>query len=139
MKDKPHKDIGKQKFRIRKHYNVWVEYDVVADNKDEAIDAVIENGGVENINWQEGYHKDEPVEVYASDWNFHDSESCEKVAECVPCEDSDIDTGEEMLNYEDPEWTTDQFRWKDEEPKSKEPKNRLEQMESLTHDPIADC
>ena len=35
-KDKPHKDIGKQKFRVRKAYTAWVEYDVVADNHDEA-------------------------------------------------------------------------------------------------------
>ena len=33
-KDNPHKDIGKQKFRVRKAYHVWVEYDVVANNKD---------------------------------------------------------------------------------------------------------
>ena len=24
-KDDPHKDIGKQKFRVRKHYTAWVE------------------------------------------------------------------------------------------------------------------
>ena len=29
-KDNPHKDIGKQKFRVRKAYTAWVEYDVVA-------------------------------------------------------------------------------------------------------------
>ena len=32
-KDDPHKDIGKQKFRVRKHYTAWVEYDVVANSK----------------------------------------------------------------------------------------------------------
>ena len=48
-KDAPHKDIGKQKFRVRKHYTVYVEYDVVADNKDEARDAVSEHGGIERI------------------------------------------------------------------------------------------
>ena len=36
-KDDPHKDIGKQKFRVRKAYTAWVEYDVVAD-KLNAID-----------------------------------------------------------------------------------------------------
>ena len=46
-KDNPHKDIGKQKFRVRKAYTAWVEYDVVAKDKDEAIDAVIEHGGIE--------------------------------------------------------------------------------------------
>ena len=35
-KDDPHKDIGKQKFRVRKHYTAWVEYEVVAKSKEEA-------------------------------------------------------------------------------------------------------
>ena len=114
-KDNPHKDIGKQKFRVRKAYTAWVEYDVVADSKDEAIDAVIEQGGIEKIEWQEGYHNDEPVEVYAQDYNSDASEPFEavKVAECVPYEDSD------SIAYDDYEWSTDEFEWKktgDEEP-----------------------
>ena len=35
-KDDPHKDIGKQKFRVRRAYTTWVEYDVVANSKEEA-------------------------------------------------------------------------------------------------------
>ena len=62
-KDDPHKDIGKQKFRVRRAYTTWVEYDVVADSKEEAEDAVREHGGIDKIEWQEGYHNDEPVEV----------------------------------------------------------------------------
>jgi hypothetical protein len=110
-KDNPHKDIGKQKFRVRKAYTAWVEYDVVADSKDEAIDAVIENGGIERIEWQEGYHNDEPVEVYAQDYNHDATESFEavKVAECIPYEDSD------SIDYGDTEWSTDEFEWKKEE------------------------
>ena len=73
--DNPHKDIGKQKFRVRKAYTAWVEYDVVADSKDEAIDAVIEQGGIERIEWSDGYHNDEPVEVYAQDYNPDPTES----------------------------------------------------------------
>ena len=116
-KDDPHKDIGKQKFRVRKAYTAWVEYDVVADSKDEAIDAVIEHGGIDKIEWSEGYHKDEPVEVYAQDYNPDSTESFEavKVTECVPYEERDIDTDQEFENYEDPEWTTDEYRWKKEE------------------------
>ena len=114
-KDNPHKDIGKQKFRVRKAYTAWVEYDVVADSKDEAIDAVIEQGGIEKIEWQEGYHKDEPVEVYAQDYNSDPTESFEavKVAECIPYEDSD------SIDYEDATWSSDDYEWKktgDEEP-----------------------
>ena len=107
-KDDPHKDIGKQKFRVRKAYTAWVEYDVVADSKDEAIDAVIEHGGIDKIEWSEGYHKDEPVEVYAQDYNPDSTESFEavKVAECVPYEDSD------GVYYDDPNWSTDDWEWK---------------------------
>ena len=110
-KDNPHKDIGKQKFRVRMAYTAWVEYDVVADSKDEAVDAVIEEGGIDRIEWQEGYHKDEPVEVYASDWNGDHSESFEakKVAECIPYEDSD------SIDYGDYDWSTDEYEWKKEE------------------------
>ena len=110
-KDDPHKDIGKQKFRVRKAYTAWVEYDVVADSKDEAIDAVIEHGGIERIEWSEGYHKDEPVEVYCQDYNPDSTESFEavKVAECIPYEDSD------SIDYADPDWSTDDYEWKKEE------------------------
>lgn len=106
-KDNPHKDIGKQKFRVRKAYTAWVEYDVVADSKDEAIDAVIEHGGIDKIEWSEGYHKDEPVEVYAQDYNPDSTESFEavKVAECIPYEDSD------SIDYSDPDWSTNEFEW----------------------------
>ena len=114
-KDDPHKDIGKQKFRVRKAYATWVEYDVVADSKEEAEEAVSEHGGIEKIEWQEGYHNDEPVEVYATDWNSdYDvdiDQPVEKVAECVPYEDYDSDAGH-FDNYEDPEWSSDDYRWK---------------------------
>jgi hypothetical protein len=107
-KDNPHKDIGKQKFRVRKSYNVWVEYDVVATNRDQAVDAVIDHGGIERIEWQEGYHDDEPVEVYAQDYNSDPTEPFEavKVAECIPYEDSD------SIDYQDTEWSTDEYEWK---------------------------
>jgi|TARA_Y100000114_G_scaffold135011_2_gene135596 hypothetical protein len=114
-KDDPHQDIGKQKFRVRRAYTAWVEYDVIADSKEEAEDAVIEHGGIERIEWQEGYHKDDPVEVHASDWNSDHSvdieQPTEKVAECVPYEDWDYDTDQNFDNYEDPEWTSDEYRW----------------------------
>jgi hypothetical protein len=110
-KDNPHKDIGKSKYRVKMAYYTWVEYDVVADSRDEAVDAVIEEGGIEKIEWQEGYHNNEPVEVYSNDWNTDTTESFEakKVAECIPYEDSD------SIDYEDYEWSTDEFEWKKDE------------------------
>ena len=91
-KDKPHPDIGKSKYRVRQQYVTWVEYDVVANSKEEAQEAVLEQGGIDKIEYQEGYHNDNPVEVYAQDWNTdYSAELYEthKIAECVPYEDSD--------------------------------------------------
>tara|TARA_Y100000741_G_scaffold275853_1_gene215719 strand:- start:1361 stop:1789 length:429 start_codon:yes stop_codon:yes gene_type:complete len=116
-KDNPHKDIGKQKFRVRKHYSVWVEYDVVAENRSEAESAVMEHGGIDKIEWQEGYHNDEPVEVYANDYESdYQAESddeqygrtprVQKIAECIPYEDNST------IDYSDPDWSTDEFEWK---------------------------
>ena len=56
-KDNPHKDIGKQKFRVRMAYTAYVDYDVVADSKDEAVSAVIEKGGIETVAESEGLIK----------------------------------------------------------------------------------
>ena len=116
-KENPHKDIGKQKFRVRKFYSVWVEYDVVAENRTEAESAVMEHGGIKKIDWDEGYHNDEPVEMYANDWNSdYQAESddeqygrtprVQKIAECIPYEDSST------IDYSDPNWSTDDWEWK---------------------------
>ena len=118
-KDNPHKDIVKQKFRVRKHYSVWVEYDVVADNRSEAESAVMDQGGIEKIEWQEGYHNDEPVEMYANDWESdYQAESddeqygrtprVQKIAECIPYEDNST------IDYSDPDWSTNEFEWQKE-------------------------
>jgi len=113
-RDNPHKDIGKQKFRVRMAYTAYVDYDVVADSKDEAVSAVVEKGGIEKIEWAEGYHNDEPVEVYAGDWNTDHSEDAgtfdaTKIAECIPYEDNST------IDYSDPNWTTNEFEWLDED------------------------
>ena len=106
-RDNPHADIGKQKFRVRKYYTAWVEYEVVADSKDDADSVVMEHCGIEKIDWAEGYHKDQPVEVYANDHDMDHSVDTviQKVAECVPYEDSST------VDYSDPDWTENEFEW----------------------------
>ena len=125
-KDNPHQDIGKQKFRVKKFYNVEIEYEVVANSKEEADDAVMEHGGIEKIECQDGYYGDEPVEMTYEDHNWDQqaeidyekygrSPRVEKIEECVPYEESDIETGEDYLSYDDQERTKDSFRWTKEE------------------------
>ena len=69
-KDNPHQDIGKQKFRVKKFYNVEVDYEVVANSKEEAEDAVQEHGGIDKIECLDGYYGDEPVEMIYNDHNW---------------------------------------------------------------------
>jgi hypothetical protein len=129
-KDNPHQDIGKQKFRVKKFYNVEVDYEVVANSKEEAEDAVQDHGGIEKIEWQDGYYGDEPVECKGYDHNWDQEaendyekygreDRVKKIEECVPYEEWDSDTDTDYLNYEDPEWTTDDFRWTQEEKEEK--------------------
>ena len=98
-KDNPHQDIGKQKFQVKKFYNVEVDYEVVANSKEEAEDAVQEHGGIE------------------------------KIEECVPYEEWDSDTDTDYLNYEDPDWTTDSYRWTKEELETSDEKVKTKESE----------
>ena len=126
-RENPHKDIGKKKYRVRKAYTAWVEYDVIADTKDEAESAVMEHCGIERIDWADGYHKGEPVEVYASDHNLdHDvdiDQPVEKVAECVPYEDNST------VDYSDPNWTTNEFEWLDQDYVNPNKEDKKDDME----------
>ena len=121
MKDKPHKDIGKQKFRVKTYYTAWVEYDVEAKDKDEAMDKVIEHGGIEKIEWADGCLGD--AEVYAQDWNFVEHGDTEKVAECVPYEDNST------VDYSDPNWTTNEFEWLDQDYVNPNKEDKKDDME----------
>ena len=106
-KNNPHPDIGKSKYKVKLGYYIWAEYEVVADSKDEAYDAVHEQGGLDRIKWQEGHHRNNEVKVIAEDWNPDTEESFEtvKIAECVPYED------DATIDYSDPNWTENEFEW----------------------------
>ena len=108
-KNTPHADIGKQKFRVKKFYTAWVEYDVVADSKEEADDVVSELGGISRVKWNEDeYHNNAPIEVVGEDSNIDyrvQGSYVRKVSECVPYEDSST------IDYSDADWTTNEFEW----------------------------
>ena len=139
-KDNPHQDIGKQKFRVKKFYNVEVDYEVVANSKEEAEDAVQEHGGIDKIEFQDGYYGDEPVEMKYYDHNWDQQAEIDyekygreprvqKIEECVPYEEWDSDTDVHYDNYEDPDWTTDSYRWKKEELETSDEKVKTKESE----------
>jgi len=115
-KDTPHGDIGYQKWLVKKTYEVDMEYEITAKTRKEAeellerkecvkVDRVDDYG--DGKGWREtitGKHVndmsgDEPVE-----WK--------KIEECVPRDDEDMDNDyKPFLNYEDPDWSKDDFEW----------------------------
>ena len=109
-KNNPHPDIGKSKYKVKLGYYIWAEYEGVADSKDEACEAVHEQGGLDRIKWQEGNHRNHEIKVIAEDWNPDTEESFEtvKIAECVPYEDTST------IDYSDPDWSTNEFEWQKE-------------------------
>ena len=112
-KDTPNSKIGFQKWLVTKTHEVIMEYEIIAKTKKEAEELLeqkecidverIDDYGVtfrETIKGRNisDFQGDEPVE-----WK--------KIGECIPRDDEDIDTGKRFLNYEDPDWSEDDFEW----------------------------
>jgi len=112
-KDNPDLEIGYQKWEVKKVYEVEMTYEIVAKTKDEA----------ENLLDKEEKIRLEEVDAYgrtfretikgqhSNDMQGDEPTTWKKIEECVPTEDSDIETNESFLNYEDPSWTTQEIEW----------------------------
>ena len=112
-KDTPDEEIGYQKWEVKKVYEVEMTYEIVAKTKDEA----------ENLLDKEEKIRLEEVDAYgrtfretikgqhSNDMQGDEPTTWKKIEECVPTEDSDIETNESFLNYEDPSWTTQEIEW----------------------------
>ena len=111
-KDKPNEEIGYQKWEVTKTYEVTMIYEVVAkpkeaaeelfDRKEDPKEEIDEYGHTFRETITSKYHfdlsGDEPVE-----WK--------KIEECLPGEDTDYDTNQPYKNYEDSDWSKDDYEW----------------------------
>ena len=112
-KDSPNKDIGYQKWLVRKTYEVEVEYEIVAKTKKEA-DELLEKKECVNVEKVDDYGKTCRETItgrHVNDMSGDEPVSWTKIAECIPREDTDIDTDKKYVNYEDPSWTSDECDW----------------------------
>ena len=112
-KDRPHSEIGFQKWRIRKTHEVIMEYEVVAKTREEA-DALLEKN--ECVKVEDVYDSGDTLFETITGKNISDFQGDEpvewkKIEECLPRDDEDIDTGKRFLNYEDPDWVSDDWEW----------------------------
>ena len=112
-KDTPNSEIGFQKWRVRKTHEVIMEYEIVAKTREEA-DALLEKKEcvkVEDVDDYGETFRETITGRSISDFSGDEIVEWKKVEECLPRDDEDIDTGKRFLNYEDPEWTKEDFEW----------------------------
>ena len=112
-KDTPSRDIGYQKWLVRKVYEVDMEYEIVAKTKEEA-EELLSKEEVVKVEDVDGYGKTFRESIqgkHVNDMDGDEPTTWKKIEECIPREDIDIDTDKVFLNYEDPDWSKDEYEW----------------------------
>ena len=112
-KDTPDKEIGYQKWQVRKTYEVEMEYEIVAKTKKEA-DEILEKKEcvkVEDIDDYGDTYRETIKGRHVNDMSGDEPVEWKKIEECLPRDDIDIDTDKRFLNYEDPDWISDDYEW----------------------------
>ena len=113
MKDTPNSQVGFQKFEIEKIYTVRIRYEVVHKTKDEADQLVEKEHECKVDDYLHACGEPYPSEIQQKTYDVEteDEGKLRKIEECVPRDDTDIDTDKRFLNYDDPEWSKDDFEW----------------------------
>ena len=113
MKDTPNSQVGFQKFEIEKTYTVRIRYEVVHKTKDEADQLVEKEHECKVDDYLHACGEPYPSEIQQKTYDVEteDEGKLRKIEECIPRDDTDIDTDKRFLNYDDPEWSKDDFEW----------------------------
>ena len=112
-KDTPDKEIGYQKWRVKKTHEVIMEYEIVAKTREEADD-LLERKECVRVEYIDDYGNTFRETIKGkniSDFQGDEPVEWKKVEECLPRDDEDIDTGKRFLNYEDSDWSKDDLEW----------------------------
>ena len=111
-KDTPSKDIGYQKWEVRKTYEVDMLYEITAKTKEEAEELLErKEDPKEEIDDYGDTFRETIKSKYYFDLSGDEPTTWKKIEECIPREDTDMDTDKIFLNYEDPEWSEDDWEW----------------------------
>ncbi len=113
-KDTPHGEIGYQKWLVRKTYEVEMEYEIVTKTKAEAEDLLErkECVKVEEVDDYGETYRETIRGSHVNDMSGDEPVSWKKIEECVPRNDEDMDNDyKPFINYDDPEWSKDNFEW----------------------------
>ena len=111
-KDTPSKDIGYQKWEVRKTYEVEMIYEITAKTKEEAEELLErKEDPKEEIDDYGDTFRETIKSRYYFDLSGDEQTTWEKIEECIPTEDHDIDTNRNFKNYEDSDWSKDEYEW----------------------------
>ena len=112
-KDTHDKEIGYQKWRVRKTYEVDMEYEIVAKTKEEAGELLEKKEciKVEDVDDYGETFRETITGKHVNDMSGDEPVEWKKIEECLPRDDEDIDTGKRFLNYEDPDWSGNDLDW----------------------------
>ena len=112
-KDAPNKDIGYQKWEVRKTYEVDITYQIVAKTKEEAEELLErKETPYEEIDEYGDTFRETITSKFTNDLAGDEPVEWKKIEECVPSEDTDSDNDfKPFLNYEDGDWQKDDYQW----------------------------
>ena len=113
MKNKPNEEIGYQKWEVKKIYEVEMTYEIVAKTKEDAVNLLDKEEKIklEEVDAYGRTFRETIKGQHSNDMEGDEPTTWKKIEECVPTEDSDLETNESFLNYEDPDWTKREFEW----------------------------
>ena len=109
----PSKDIGYQKWEVRKTYEVEMVYEIVAKTK-EVAEELLERRETphEEVDEYGDTFRETITSKFTSDLQGDEPTTWEKIEECTPSEDTDSDNNfKPFTNYEDATWSKDDFEW----------------------------
>ena len=112
-KDTPHSDIGFQKWCVRKTHEVVMLYTITAKTKKEAED-ILERKEcikVEDVDDYGETFRETITGKHVNDMSGDEPVEWKKIEECLPGEDTDSDTNQTYKNYEDSDWSKDEYEW----------------------------
>ena len=111
-KDTPSRDIVYQKWEVRKTYEVEMIYEITAKTKEEAEELLErKEDPKEEIDDYGDTFRETIKSRYYFDLSGDEQTTWEKIEECIPTEDHDIDTNRNFKNYEDSDWSKDEYEW----------------------------
>ena len=112
-KDTPNGEIGFQKWRVRKTYEVEMVYEIVAKTKEEAEELFEKKEciRVEEVDDYGDTFRETIKGSHVNDLSGDEPVEWKKIEECLPRDDEDIDTGKRFLNYEDADCVSDDYEW----------------------------